>query len=431
MTYSAAIEYLYGLQKHGIKLGLETMRALLGYVDRPERRFRTLHIGGTNGKGSTAAITAAVLQATGLRVGLYTSPHLVEFRERIRVNGEMIPEESVAELTGRLRAAVPDSLSPTFFEVTTAIALLHFAEAGIDVAVLEVGLGGRFDATNVVDPMACAITTIALDHQEYLGGTQEAIAFEKAGIIKPSVPVIVGRMSREASGVIVRVARERRAPVWRLGDEFSVEGDGPEKFTYRGVLQTLEGLRCGLPGRHQLDNAACALAMLEVAGEISGSVDERAVRQGLRMVTWEGRLERIDEYPIVLLDGAHNPAASVVLAGYLQEYLVRAPDSRIILVWGMMRDKDHRGFIEPLLPLISELVLTEAGLARAATVQELQGVLPEWRGSICAVRHPVDALMAAKSRARPRDLICVTGSLMLLGDVKAAVRGCGLSPIRG
>jgi dihydrofolate synthase/folylpolyglutamate synthase len=171
--------------------------------------------------------------------------------------------------------------------------------------------------------------------------------------------------------------------------------------------------------------------MLEVAGEISGSVDERAVRQGLRMVTWEGRLERIDEYPIVLLDGAHNPAASVVLAGYLQEYLVRAPDSRIILVWGMMRDKDHRGFIEPLLPLISELVLTEAGLARAATVQELQGVLPEWRGSICAVRHPVDALMAAKSRARPRDLICVTGSLMLLGDVKAAVRGCGLSPIRG
>jgi dihydrofolate synthase/folylpolyglutamate synthase len=431
MTYSAAIEYLYGLQKHGIKLGLETMRALLGYVDRPERRFRTLHIGGTNGKGSTAAITAAVLQATGLRVGLYTSPHLVEFRERIRVNGEMIPEESVAELTGRLRAAVPDSLSPTFFEVTTAIALLHFAEAGIDVAVLEVGLGGRFDATNVVDPMACAITTIALDHQEYLGGTQEAIAFEKAGIIKPSVPVIVGRMSREASGVIVRVARERRAPVWRLGDEFSVEGDGPEKFTYRGVLQTLEGLRCGLPGRHQLDNAASALAMLEVAGEISGSVDERAVRQGLRMVTWEGRLERIDEYPIVLLDGAHNPAASVVLAGYLQEYLVRAPDSRIILVWGMMRDKDHRGFIEPLLPLISELVLTEAGLARAATVQELQGVLPEWRGSICAVRHPVDALMAAKSRARPRDLICVTGSLMLLGDVKAAVRGCGLSPIRG
>ncbi|HXV67961.1 MAG TPA: folylpolyglutamate synthase/dihydrofolate synthase family protein [Nitrospira sp.] len=431
MTYSAAIEYLYGLQKHGIKLGLETMRALLGHVDRPERRFRTLHIGGTNGKGSTAAITAAVLQATGLRVGLYTSPHLVEFRERIRVNGEMIPEESVAELTGRLCAAVPDSLSPTFFEVTTAIALLHFAEAGIDVAVLEVGLGGRFDATNVVDPMACAITTIALDHQEYLGGTQEAIAFEKAGIIKPSVPVIVGRMSREASGVIVRVARERRAPVWRLGDEFSVEGEGPEKFTYRGVLQTLEGLRCGLPGRHQLDNAACALAMLEVAGEISGSVDERAVRQGLRMVTWEGRLERIDEYPIVLLDGAHNPAASVVLAGYLQEYLVRAPDSRIILVWGMMRDKDHRGFIEPLLPLISELVLTEAGLARAATVQELQGVLPEWCGSICAVRRPVDALMAAKSRARPRDLICVTGSLMLLGDVKAAVRGCGLSPIRG
>ena len=431
MTYSAAIEYLYQLQKHGIRLGLETMRSLLQRIGHPERRFRSLHIGGTNGKGSTAAMAAAILQAAGLRVGLYTSPHLVEFRERIRVNGDLIQEQPVAELASRVGAAAGNTLDPTFFEVTTAMALLHFAEFQVDVAVLEVGLGGRFDATNVVEPAACAITTVALDHQEYLGRTHEAIAFEKAGIIKPLVPVVIGRMGQEASGVISRIAQERRAPLWRLGHEFFVEGDSPEQFTYRGLSGLFEGLRCGLAGRHQLDNAACVLAMLEAAGEIGGPVDETAVRQGLQSVTWEGRLELIEEYPRVLLDGAHNPAAATALAGSLQEYLSRSPDSRLILVWGMMRDKDHRGFIEPLLPLASEIVLTQAGLARSATVQELRGALAGWRRPIIEASLPIEALLAAKTRAAFGDLICVTGSLMLLGDLKAAVRGCVVSPILG
>jgi dihydrofolate synthase/folylpolyglutamate synthase len=431
MTYSAAIGYLYGLQKHGIKLGLDTMRSILQRLGQPERLFRALHIGGTNGKGSTAAIAAAVLQASGLRVGLYTSPHLVQFRERIRVNGDMIQEQLVADLAGRVRTAVPENVHPTFFEVTTAMALLHFAESQVDVAVLEVGLGGRFDATNVVAPIACAITTVALDHQEYLGQTYEAIAFEKAGIIKPSVPVVTGKIGQPASGVISRIARERRAPLWRLGYDFSAEGDRPEQFTYRGITQVIEGLRCGLAGRHQLDNAACALALLETAGEFGSSVGEAAIRQGLQSVTWEGRLEWIEEYPRVLLDGAHNPAAASALADYLQEYLLRSPDSRVILVWGMMRDKDHRGFIERLQPLVSEIVLTQAALSRSATVQQLRGALADWSQPIHEACLPVEALLTAKTRARSRDLICVTGSLMLLGDLKAAVRGCGLSPIRG
>jgi dihydrofolate synthase/folylpolyglutamate synthase len=431
MTYSAAIEYLYGLQKHGIKLGLDTMRALLGRVGHPERRVRVLHVGGTNGKGSTAAMAAAVLQASGLRVGLYTSPHLVEFRERIRVNGDMIDEAQVADVIGRLDAAASPDLHPTFFEMTTAMALLHFAESAVDVAVLEVGLGGRFDATNVVVPEACAITTIALDHQEYLGRTEEAIAFEKAGIIKPSVPVVIGRMGPEASGMISRIARQQAAPLWKLGDDFHVEGEGPEHFTYRGVTRTFQGLQCGLSGRHQLDNAACALALLEAAGERGTRVGEAAVREGLRSVIWEGRLEIIDEFPKVLLDGAHNPAAAGALARHLQAHLTRYPDSRIILVWGMMRDKDHRGFIEPLRPLVSEIVLTQAGLARSATPRELREALSGWHQLIHEAPLPHDALMVAKSRTMSGDLICVTGSLMLLGDLKAAVRGCGLSPIRG
>ncbi|MBM4127078.1 MAG: bifunctional folylpolyglutamate synthase/dihydrofolate synthase [Nitrospira sp.] len=431
MTYPAAIEYLYGLQKHGIKLGLEPMQAVLETLGHPERRLRVLHVGGTNGKGSTVAIAAAMLRASGLRVGVYTSPHLVDFRERIRLGGEMISEDRLAELVGRLRHAVPPAMSLTFFELTTALALLYFAESQVDLAVLEVGMGGRFDATNVVEPMACAITTIALDHQEYLGTTEAAIAFEKAGIIKPAVPVVIGRMGVEAGAVIERVAAERAAPVRRLGGEFVVEGNS-DRFTYRGWGRVFEGLRCGLVGRHQLDNAACAIALLESAGVGGGvPVNERAVREGLRSVVWEGRLEVIEEAPRVLLDGAHNPAASRVLAGYLGEFLASHPNARIILVWGMMRDKDLREFLAPLLPLISEIVLTQAGLARSATVDELRESLRDWPKPVYEVPLPAEALQKAKQQASPADLICVTGSLMLLGDIKAAVNGCGLSVIRG
>jgi dihydrofolate synthase/folylpolyglutamate synthase len=206
------------------------MTALMVRLDTPQTRYRTLHIAGTNGKGSTAAMAAAVLQAAGYRVGLYTSPHLMEFRERIRVNGEMITESQVAQLTEQLQTLCEPDLSPTFFEYTTAMAFQHFADSGVDVAVLEVGLGGRFDATNVVTPMACAVTTISLDHQEYLGTTLSSIAFEKAGIIKPGVPVVLGRLEDDAWRTIEQVARERQAPVFRLNEDFRTEGEGPRNF---------------------------------------------------------------------------------------------------------------------------------------------------------------------------------------------------------
>ncbi len=432
MSYSSVIDYLYRLQKHGIKLGLETMRLLLDRVGNPHRTLRVLHIGGTNGKGSTAAMAAAVLQHSGRRVGLYTSPHLVEFRERMRVNGSVITEDRVGELITRLRAVLTDDLQPTFFEMTTAMAFLHFTESDVDVAVLEVGLGGRFDATNVVErPLSSAITTIGLDHQEYLGHTESAIAFEKGGIIKPFVPVVVGRVGPEAETVLRRIADDRTASLWHLGREFCVEGSNSEGFVYRGMTRTVDGLTCGLAGRHQWDNAACALALLEAAGELGLTTDDTAIREGLRTVSWDGRLESIDESPKVLLDGAHNPAAAHALARYLSEYAARHPMSRIVLVWGMMRDKDHRGFIAPLLPMVSEIVLTQAALARSATVHDLRAALQEWHGPVLEAVLPMDALAVARSRVMPHDLICIAGSLMLLGDIKAAVSGCGLSPIRG
>lgn len=432
MTYASMIEYLYGLQKHGIKLGLDTMRAILERLGNPQRRFRVLHIGGTNGKGSTSAMAAAMLQQSSLRVGLYTSPHLVDFRERIRVNSRLISEEHAVQLVDRIRGILHDDLTPTFFEMITALAFLHFAESAVEIAVLEVGLGGRFDATNVVEqPLACGITTIGLDHQEYLGPSEEAIAFEKGGIIKPSVPVIIGRIGPEAERVLSRIAAEQSAPVRRLGRDFSIEESRVGQFTYRGMSHLYEGLTCGLAGQHQWDNAACAIALLEAAGGAGLVFSERAVQQGLQTVSWEGRIECVQADPLVMLDGAHNPHAAQALVRYLSDYVARHSDARLILVWGMMRDKDHRGFITPFLPIVSDIVLTQATLARSATVHELRRAVPVGTHAVHEAMGPAEALSVAKRRATSKDLICVTGSLMLVGDIKAVIRGCGLSPIRG
>ena len=431
MTYAAAVSYLYNLQKHGIKLGLETMTALVSRLGMPQARYRTLHIAGTNGKGSTAAIVAAILQKAGYRVGLYTSPHLIDFRERIRVNGEMISEMDVARLTALLKALCEPDMSATFFECTTAMAFQHFADSQVDLAVLEVGLGGRFDATNVVTPLACVITTIALDHQAYLGSTLSSVAYEKAGIIKTYVPVIVGRVPDEAGSVIEGVATERAAPLIRLGVDFDVVGQTPAHFAFTGRRIRYHDLSCTLLGTHQLDNASCALALLEAAGTSGLVIGEKAVREGLGNVRWEGRLEVVGQRPLTVLDGAHNPAAADAVASYLREFRLLHPDSRVVLVLGMMRDKDHRGFFEPLKALVDEVVLTQADLPRSATTQELQVALHEVWPRPFSNAHLSDAMGQAKQLARPEDLICVTGSLMLIGDVKALLGGCGLSPLRG
>ncbi|MEO6308074.1 MAG: folylpolyglutamate synthase/dihydrofolate synthase family protein [Nitrospiraceae bacterium] len=431
MTYSSAVAYLYCLQKHGIKLGLTTMTALMVRLGMPQTRYRALHIAGTNGKGSTAAMVATMLQAAGYRVGLYTSPHLVEFRERIRVNGEMIGESQVAQLTEQLQALCQPDLSPTFFEYTTAMAFQHFADLGVDVAVLEVGLGGRFDATNVVTPMACAITTIALDHQEYLGNTCSAIAFEKAGIIKPGVPVVLGRLEDDAWRTIEQVAKERQAPMFRINEDFCTEGDTPQQFSYRGLGLHYDGLTCALEGRHQLDNAACALALLGAAAPQGITVRTEAVSAALREVNWAGRLEVVDRRPTILVDGAHNPAAAMAVADYLTRSNRSHPSRPVVLVLGMMRDKDHRGFVEPLRGLVDEVVLTQADLPRSATAQELQASLEGLLSHPHVVPLLSDAMALARQLATPDGLICVTGSLMLVGECKAWLRGCGLSPLRG
>jgi dihydrofolate synthase/folylpolyglutamate synthase len=430
MTYASAVEYLYGLQKHGIKLGLHNIRAILSRLGRPDLRYRAIHIAGTNGKGSTAAMTAAMLSAAGYRVGLYTSPHLVDFRERIRVNGAMITEAQVSELVTRIAMLAGDDVPLTFFEFTTAMAFHYFAEAQVDAAVLEVGMGGRFDATNVVEPIATAITTISLDHEEYLGPTIERIAYENAGIIKPGVPVVGGRLNEQAVRVIQETAVAQAAPFYRLGNAFDVHGN-QTVFDYVGIRARHHGLSCPLPGRHQLDNAACAIALLDVAESSGLRTPPAAIKQGLAATRWEGRLEIVDRNPTVVLDGAHNPEAAGVLATYLADFRAAHPGVRIALVLGMMRDKAHRPFVQILRPHIDELIVTQADIARAAAAHELRNGLIDVMPSLHLVPSPGEALILARRLVTPADLICVTGSLMLVGDMKALLRGWTLSPVRG
>src|SRR5512143_3207423 len=317
LSYQGTIDYLYALQKHGVKLGLANTVTLMARLGNPHRAFRSIHVAGTNGKGSTSAFLASVLQAAGCRTGLYTSPHLVSFTERIRVDGAPIPEARVVELAERVREAYSRSagtgrdgaMSPTFFEVTTAVAFCYFAEEGVDIAVVEVGMGGRLDSTNVVTPLVSVITNIDIEHTEYLGGTLEQIAGEKAGIIKPGVPVVTGAMQPEAKGVIEREAAAKGSPVYLLAREFravNVVAGREQVFDYRGLDAAYRGLHVRMLGRHQVDNASLALAAVECLRDAGVAVDETAVRRGLERALWEGRLERVAQGPDIYLDGAHN-----------------------------------------------------------------------------------------------------------------------------
>jgi dihydrofolate synthase / folylpolyglutamate synthase len=431
MTYAASLQFLYRLQMHGMKLGLDTVESLLDRIGRPHHGYPIFHIGGTNGKGSTAAMAAAMFQAGGYRVGLYTSPHLVDFRERIRVDGELIACDALAGWTDRLHAAMGKTLDPTFFEFTTAMAFGYFAEMDVDVAVIEVGMGGRCDATNVVTPLVSVITNVTLDHEAHLGRTIAAIAFEKAGIIKPHVPVVLGHVNSDAWDVIEQVAAHHAGATYRWGRAFRTVGDPLTGFDYAGMTVSYANLVCPLSGRHQLENAGCALALVELASERGFSLTEAAVRSGLRRVSWEGRLERIEHDPDLVLDGGHNPAAGAVVADYLSDYRAQHPAARIIVVVGFMRDKDRIGFFNAILPVVDEVIITHVQMARAATLEEIQEALEGWSGLVHSASTSGEAVTMARRIAEAQDLICVTGSLMLVGEVKAFLRGCDVSLLRG
>lgn len=433
MSYTDALDYLYRLQWHGIRPGLERMERLLRLIDHPERKYRSVHIGGTNGKGSTAATVASILKRGGYRVGLYTSPHLIDFSERIRISGKPIEPDQIVRLTNLLRKRIEEeapelALSLTFFEFTTAIAFLYFAEAKVDLAVVEVGLGGRFDATNLLVPLVTAITHIDLDHERYLGATIVQIAFEKAGIIKMEVPLITGAAQPEVLALFEKAARSKGAPLLRLGHEINVEGDRPEGFVYRG--ERVRTVHSPLLGRHQVRNTAVALGMIEQLQAKGIALSEEAILEGIREVEWAGRLEVIRRRPLILLDGAHNPAGARALADFLRE-IDSARRGKHWLIAGIMRDKNIRDILNPLLPWVDEIVLTRPDIDRAAEPDLLIASI-EKGSPVQTVRERVpDAIDYVESNLRPEDTLVITGSLYTVGEAKAVYSGTVPSLLRG
>jgi dihydrofolate synthase / folylpolyglutamate synthase len=416
-TYPETTAYLFSLHRFGVKLGLEAITDILSRLGHPQRQYPTLHIAGTNGKGSSSAMLASILEASGYRVGLYSSPHLIDFRERIRVQGVDISEDAVCELTEHIQRLVPPLSPLTFFEFTTALAFCFFRQRDVDIAVVEVGMGGRFDATNVLEPLGCLITGIGLDHEAYLGDSLQAIAQEKAGIIGGASPVVLGPMPQEIRGIFEAHALRCRAPVSRFGQEFSLVESGLREFTYHGPQWVMPGLQTNLLGRHQMVNAVNALALVETAVHGQLPVSQEAIRAGLQHVRWRGRLDIVQRDPLIILDGAHNPSGAQVVFDFLHSQIHDCPARKLILVVGMMRDKNHQGFLHVLLPLVDCLILTQPRMERAAPVQELQHAVDRDDLVPSLVTDSWDAFCHAKAIANPSDLICVTGSLFLVGEV--------------
>lgn len=433
MLYQDAIEYLYGLQRFGVKLGLQNMVRLMETLGRPDQRFASILIAGTNGKGSTAAFLASILKAAGGRVGLYTSPHLLDFQERILINGSPLPRDKIARLIEEVRSAIREAFpaishqpSPTFFEASTALAFLAFAGEGVEYAVVEVGLGGRFDATNVLLPKVSVITNIALDHQEYLGSTLGEIAFEKAGIIKEGGKVVTATEAFEALTVIEQVALERRASLMKVQECFRCEVKRSDLegqvFDLLGGEWEYRDLRIRLLGRHQILNAATAVAAFLLLQGPPAS--EETIVRGLWEATWPGRLQIVRREPLLILDGAHNPAGASTVAAFLQECL---PSRRIILVFGVLRDKDWEGMLSSLGPLASMVILTKPESDRAADPRDLTTV-DRYCPKLEIQPDVKEALVLAKEAAGRDDVILVTGSLF---TVASALRALGIQEVFG
>jgi len=425
MTYAEAVARLLALRggEHaGMRPGLERIETLLEALGNPERRYTLVQVAGTNGKGSVAAMLAAILKADGRRVGLYTSPHLVSFRERIRVDGEAIAEDDVADGFDAIATLVA-RLDATMFEASTALALDHFAREAVDVAVLEVGLGGRLDATTVGTPAVTAIARIDLDHQEVLGATLAAIAAEKAAIIRSGVAVSAAQ-APEAADVLLARAAAVGVPLLMGGRELSVRVRArdleAQTIDAAGPGWRLEGLRLPLLGVYQPSNALVALAAARTLG-----VRDAACREGLARARWPGRFEVLRARDrIVVLDGAHNPAGAAALAASLTEWFGTTP---LTLVFGALRDKDAPGMLAALAPRARRLIFTASSSPRAARPEALRDAAPHGAAVELADSAPEALALAAREPRTP--ILCVAGSLSLLGDVLRATRGDKPCPI--
>lgn len=415
------LTYLYDLQFFGIKFGLENTRALLQLVGNPHKKFPVIHVAGTNGKGSVCAMLASIFEAAGLRCGLYTSPHIVHFSERIRINNIEISENDIVRLTRLLQPEI-DRLQCTFFEATTVMAFQYFAEQHVDIAVIETGLGGRLDATNVVEPEVSVITTIDFDHMAYLGDTLEKIASEKAGIIKPDKPVIVGNIPPEAFSVMQNKAHENRSPLYALGTHITIQNsevgiDGgcmDAQWRFSDSQGTITKINIPLIGEHQLDNAALAVAAARLQTRFSVSDDD--IRKGIRAVIWKGRCFIKRKRPWVIVDAAHNPAGMRSLARSIALLHKEITGQKILMI-GMLSDKDSRNALHEIVPLFDRVVAVTPPNPRALPADALAALIHQTGKPVAVIPDTVSAYDTTLQKLKADDLLVVTGSFYVLQDI--------------
>jgi len=427
MSYQDELEYLYSLHQFGIKLGLSNIKELCALSGNPHERIKTVHVGGTNGKGSTAAILSAILQEAGYKAGLYTSPHLTDFTERIRINNIPIPKERAAGLVRSIRKCVGDrDITPTFFELTTALALSYFAEEGVDIAIMEVGMGGRLDATNIINPLVSVITHVGYDHMEHLGASLEQIALEKCGIIKRGVPVITSESRRHILSIIEESAREADATFHVFGREFHAEPVRMtpcySEFCYHGLQWGGLLLRTPLAGRHQMYNMGPALCAAELLTGMGFEITERQAAEGVRHVSWPGRLELVSDRPQIFLDGAHNHDGAVALRRFIEDVLMtQSAHGKIILIFGVLKDKDAGAMIGELIPCSTEVIITSPNTERGLPVEALREIVEKQGIKPHVTRTLSGALSLAHDLASSSDTIIVTGSLYVVGEARALI----------
>ena len=424
MTYEEAVEYLNRLKAGPVKLGLERVRRHLSLLGDPQEALFTIHVAGTNGKGSVAAMISSIIRESGLRAGLFISPHLHDLRERIMINFSPISQGDFARLVEEIAPAAREAAGkegnhPTYFEFITALAVKHFADEKVDAAVFEVGLGGRLDATNVLRSRVQVITNIGMDHVSLLGSSIEDIAREKADIIEEGGRVVAAEGPDAALEIIAETCSSRRARLYRVGRDirysissFGIEGQVADIETWRGAYP---GLKIALPGDYQAANAALAVGAAECIRQEGMNIDDESVRGGLMKVRWPGRFEVFGKDPVFVLDGAHNPPGAAALARSLSGYF---PRKRIVLILGVLKDKDYRSICRSLVPLAERVLACPVDSGRSLAPDELAGACPE--ASPLADIFSMENIEAAIgfSRTGSPDVVCVTGSLYLVAQAR-------------
>lgn len=434
MDYRQALNYIENTGKFGSRLGLENVSRLLDILGNPHRELRIIHVAGTNGKGSTCSFINSMLIYQGYNVGLYTSPYLEEFNERIKINNVNISDEDLAQSVSRVSDAIGQMIEegcdhPTEFEIITACAFLYFRDRDVDFAVIEVGLGGRLDATNVCIPLVSAITSISMDHTEYLGDTLARIAFEKGGIIKNKRPVVLYQQSDEVESVISSICSERDSELF-ITENDKIEYISEEMSSQSVNLEVMghfySGVEISLPGRHQARNLAVALSvlrLLEISSEIS-QVDTEALYRSIRETRWPGRMEVIKTEPLTIIDGAHNPDGAAILSESVDRYLV---GKKINLVFGMLRDKDILSVAKLLAVKADRIIITEPESPRAASSAEVHGIILEALSGedipdITEIPDIEEAVRHAQSMAGDGEAVIYAGSLYMIGRVRSLLR---------